>query len=115
MAETPNITPEFSRIVATTELAGEEAVHRIEAGAAECAALATRFDLLALKNLAATVRLKRVRGGALVRLSADFSADVVQSCVVSLEPVSTHIEESFTVLYGPESAVAEAQEVVLEV
>ncbi len=54
--------------------------------------------------------LLRLASG-LVRLAAAMTADAVQSCTVTLEPVSTRIEERFSLLYGP---VAEGPEVVLE-
>jgi len=34
-------------------------------------------------------------------LSGRLRADVVQACVVSLEPVASAIEQDFTLLYGP--------------
>ncbi len=92
---------EFSRIVDIAGLAEDEVQHEISANAQEREALARRFGLLALDRLTATVRLRRVRGGA-VRVNADFEADVVQSCVVTLDPVPAHIAESFSVMFSAE-------------
>ncbi len=100
-----NLTPEFSRIVAVPRM-GRPATHRIAADEAERAALARRFDLVSLDRLEAEVRLERRRDG-LVRLDALSKADVVQSCVVTLEPVAATIEEPFTLFYGEAPASRE--------
>jgi len=107
-AEAP--PPEFARPVAVPQGHDRESVHRITAGEAERAALAERFALVALDRLDAEVRLRSLAGG-LVRLSAALSADVVQSCIITLEPVPSRIEERFTQLYG---AAADAREIVLD-
>lgn len=91
----------------------DEAVFEVIAGADELAALARRFDLVALESLAATVTLKRLRDGA-VRLRARLAAEVVQSCVVTLEPVAGRIDESIEVLFAPPGAeLAQGPEVVI--
>ncbi len=91
---------EFSRPVEVSRLpeGGMEMV--IAATPAECAALARRFSLLALDRLEAALRLEWVAGRVL-RLEATLSADVVQACVVTLEPVGSAIEDRFVLLYGP--------------
>jgi uncharacterized metal-binding protein YceD (DUF177 family) len=101
---------EFSRPVAIDRLPPGESVHDVAAAPAERAALARRFGLLALDRLEARVRLTPLAGG-LVRLAAELSADVVQECVVSLEPVPSRVEERFTLLYGGRGE--EPEEVVL--
>ena len=74
-------------------------------------ALAKRFDLLSLDSLEASVEAQRfvskgqmrkaVRG---VRLRVQFTADVIQSCVVTLDPVAAHIAQGFEVDYLPQGA-----------
>lgn len=91
---------EFSRPVDISRLGDSESRHDIEATPAERKVLARRLDLLSLDRLSAAVRLRRVRGGTAVRLSGRFTAEVTQRCVVTLEPVSGHIEEEFEVLYA---------------
>ena len=97
MSELP---PEFSRRIELARLGAHEAAYPISAEAAEREALARRFDLLSLDRLEAELHLRRI-GGGMVRLWGRFSAEVVQACVVSLEPVASAIEQDFTVLYGP--------------
>ena len=77
-------------------------LRRITASAAERRALAERFGLLALDELAAQARLWRQ--GSRVHLRVNFTAAVVQSCVVTLEPVSEHIAHTFERAYLPPAA-----------
>lgn len=108
MAAKTQQQPEFSRLVALEAIGEEETVEQIEAGAAERSALAARFDLLAMDRLAATLRLVRAKGGDLVRVTGQFQAEVTQSCVVSLAPVSSRLEESFALLYSARGEAAPA-------
>lgn len=93
------VRPEFSRRVELARVGTLEARYPIAADAGEREALAHRFDLLSLGRLEAEIRLQRLAGG-MIRLSGRLLADVVQACVVSLEPVASAIEQDFTVLYG---------------
>ncbi len=105
---------EFSRVV-TIEQVGEAGFDlNLSATPAECAALARRFDLIALEGLTAEARLRRVRGGTLVRLSATLSADVVQACVVTLEPVRSRVQDSFSLSYAPDAGLP-VREIVVSV
>ncbi|HTS94106.1 MAG TPA: DUF177 domain-containing protein [Stellaceae bacterium] len=94
--------PEFTRPVELGRLGGREALYPIAATSAERAALAQRFGLLSLDRLEAEIRLERLPRGML-RVSGNFRAEVVQACVVSLEPVGSRLAEEFAVLYGPSS------------
>src|SRR5258708_28027390 len=96
----PPAAPEFSRPADVDRLPSGAGVSDLAATPAERAALARRFDLLALARLEAQVRLTRLAGG-LLRLSAALSADLVQACVVTLEPVPGRIDDQFTLLYRP--------------
>ncbi len=98
---------EFSRPFALADVGDGEAVIEIAAEAHERTALARRFGLLALDALVATVRLKRVGGGA-VSVDARCVAEVVQACVVTLEPIASRIEDSCQVLFAPLGTAAHA-------
>jgi len=92
---------EFSRIVPLARLSKEGEEHHMEGTVEECMALARRFDLVSLKCLRAnvTVRSFGKRGG--VTLVGTFEANVVQSCVITREPVTTHVKESLNLLLEP--------------
>ncbi|HSZ74542.1 MAG TPA: YceD family protein [Rhizomicrobium sp.] len=49
----------------------------------------------AIKRFDATVKLKKLSPTRFA-YAAHFSADIVQACVVTLEPVASHIEKEFT-------------------
>jgi len=89
---------EFARPVDVSRLASGEGSYDLKATAEERVALAQRFGLLSLEGLEAKVRLARLPGG-LLRLSGTLSADVVQACVVTLEPVRARVDDEFTVAY----------------
>jgi uncharacterized metal-binding protein YceD (DUF177 family) len=92
--------PEFSRPVRLDTIGSEPREVRIEAGPEERAALARRFGLVAIGSLAADARL--VRRAAEVEASGRMTAAVVQSCVVTAEPVEARIDEPFAILFRPQ-------------
>jgi uncharacterized metal-binding protein YceD (DUF177 family) len=96
---------EFSRLIAADQIGPQETEREIVANAAERARLAERFGLLALDRLTASVSLKRGRGG-LIEVRGRLEAEVVQACVVTLEPVRSRLSESFSVAFGSGRAAA---------
>ena len=93
--------PEFSRPLRVADFGEDAMVRRIEADAGERSALAERFGLVALDSLIATVSLDTQPGDGVVRVLGEFSAEVVQTCIITLEPLSTCLHASFERLYGP--------------
>jgi uncharacterized metal-binding protein YceD (DUF177 family) len=67
----------------------------LEATPAERRALAERFDLVAVDRFAGHARLERSGKGEAVILRGRLEAQVVQSCVVSLEDVRSTVDEAF--------------------
>jgi uncharacterized metal-binding protein YceD (DUF177 family) len=87
---------EFSRQVAVESIIpNRERVENIEASVAECAALAKRFDLRTLSGLKGKLSIDRVSDGNFIKVEGDFEADIVQSCVVSLQNVPSHVKAHF--------------------
>ncbi len=114
MSAAPRVDPEFSRPEALGGLGTERLRRQIAADAEECRALARRFGLRRLGRLEGRLWLERA-GQGLVRLSGEFGADVVQDCVVTLEPVATAIEERFTLFFSEQPrGVAEDVDVPLD-
>jgi uncharacterized metal-binding protein YceD (DUF177 family) len=103
--------PEFSRPIAADQIGPQETVREISANAADCARLAERFGLLALDRLAATLWLRRGRAG-LVQVRGHLEAEVVQACVVTLEPVRSQLKEDFTLAFGGVRAVPHGEVVI---
>ena len=109
-----NIIPEFSRPILVEQLGTGLKTFKLQADPAECEALAKRFDIVALKSLMAVVQLKVLAGGDLVRLHGQFNAHVIQACVVTLEPVESHLDEAFDLVYGPPPDNDEGDEIVID-
>ncbi len=105
-----NDLPEFSRRIDGLRLSPGGEPYEISAKPEERAALAKRFDLLALDRLEAKVRLTPMSGGY-YRLAAEFEAQLTQACAITAEPVPALVTESFTLTYGP---VEESTEIVLD-
>ena len=97
MSERP--VPEMSRPHAAESIGVSPQGFRFEASADERRALARRFGLRSVDRLIASGRLRRVEN-TVILLEASFEADVVQSCVVSLEPVAQQMAESFTMRFA---------------
>jgi len=108
------ITLEFSRPIAIDRIGLKEKTYEIEADAAECAALAKRLGVPAVKSFAATIRLRLTGGGKIIRLSGHIKAALEQICVVTLEPMESSVEEDFSRLYSVEAG-DEMAEVVIEI
>jgi uncharacterized metal-binding protein YceD (DUF177 family) len=104
-------SPEFSRPIAAEQIGPQETERDISANDAERARLAERFGLLGLDRLTARLQLRRGRAG-LVHVQGHFEADVVQACVVTLEPVRAQLREDFTVAFGAVRPVADGEVII---
>jgi uncharacterized metal-binding protein YceD (DUF177 family) len=85
----------FSRPVTVDPWPSDAIELALEASPDECRALADRFDLIAVERLAGHARLERCRKGEVIRMMGRLDAQVVQSCVVSLEEVRSTVDEVF--------------------
>lgn len=101
---------EFSRPLALGRVGATQHREEITATDKERAALAERFGLVSLDRLSASFALKRARKD-LVRAKGHLSAELVQACVVTLEPVAGRIDERFEVdfLEGVRPTVADLE------
>ena len=90
----------FNRMVKLDAVGAMGLEYSFIAEPGECAALATRYEILAVAGLRATADLERTGAGARARVH--FIADVVQSCVITLEPVEARIDQRFEVKFMPQ-------------
>jgi len=100
---------EFSRMV-DVRTAGQEALV-LKASTEEAAALARRFDLVAIRNLRAELSL--AVDGANVTASGMLMGSIVQSCAISGEDLPMTIKEKVDLRFVPAHAI-EAEELELE-
>ena len=98
MTEPP--TPEFSRIVDLADLPEGGRTYDLSAKEDERMALAARFDLLSISRLEA--RLRVIWRGRALHVDGNLRADVVQSCVVTLAPVGSHLKERLELVFTHE-------------
>lgn len=91
------MTLEISRPVAVNRL---PETYLVEATEAELVALAARLKILAVLALSCRFTLEAVGGAVLA--GGVLAGRVVQSCVVSLEPVEQEVAETFSVRFVPE-------------
>ncbi|MGL6043831.1 MAG: YceD family protein [Sandaracinobacteroides sp.] len=100
---------EFSVVVPLARLGSLAQEHVLDADPGQRLALAKRFGIAAVDRLHAKLFVERVAGGA--RLTGLLEADVVQSCVVSGEPVPAAIREVLDLRFEP---APEAEEIELD-
>ena len=93
---------EFSRFIEADSVGAKPVERQISANAEERAALARRFELQAINRLEAEFNLRRA-GHGVIHVKGTVQADVIQSCVVTLEPVPARIEEEFAADFAAES------------
>ncbi len=91
---------ELSRLVDIRSLPA--APIRLEAEPAECAALARRFDIVAIHDFEATVALEK--DGAAIDATGRLAARLVQSCAVSGEDLAVTIDEPVVLRFVPPGA-----------
>lgn len=94
--------PEFSLRIAFAEVPASGKELRFEADETARKKLAARMGLLELRRLVGVANVKPYRKEGLT-LDCHFEADVVHSCVVTLDPVDQHVDETFRQRYLPET------------
>ncbi len=99
-------TPEFSRPITVESVKIGKSERDIEATAKEREKLAERFNLLTLDRLSAHVRIIRKGQGDSIRISVSghLAAKVSQSCVITLEPISSDIQADFDTVFDSDAA-----------
>lgn len=102
---------EFTRLFDLRHLPAPTALVELEASAEECAALAQRFGLVAVKSLKSAVKLDA--DGTTISTRGRLQAEVVQSCAVSGDDLPVRIDEKIDLRFVPE-AQNHAEEVELE-
>ncbi|HLJ72518.1 MAG TPA: DUF177 domain-containing protein [Roseiarcus sp.] len=110
------MTPPFSRPVRVEAIPRDGLETRIDADAGERAALAAFNGLPAVAALGAAFSLKHGGGGTIL-VRGQLTAEVTQTCVVTLEPFDASISAPIDLRFapageasaGPDSAASEAE------
>lgn len=100
----PSGEHDFSRVRRTDQLGVVPERFGFRATAGECDVLARRFGLDSLAELLVAGTLRRLEDDSSVALQARFTADVVQLCVISLEPIARRLDVPVELIYQPDIA-----------
>jgi len=104
--------PEFARVIELRQLRDLEGFDfDIAPGPEEAAAVAGLLGARSVRKLRFAGRLARAAGGGW-QLDAELGASVVQTCVVTLDPVTTRVDQPVRRLWLPETAARAAELVV---
>lgn len=95
-----SIPVEFSRPLAVDSVPPEGRSVQLLASPGERRLLAERLELIDLPRLEGEVRVQPVEGTDAIHVAGHLSADVVQSCVVTLDPVPAQVEADFDRLFS---------------
>lgn len=102
-------TPEWSYPIESEEIDEKGQKFQINADNASKEDLARRLNLLALNDLSAKLIATR-QNKRVIYVSCHFNAEVVQKCVVTLQPVTDHISEEFEAWFAdPDQVVSFAR------
>jgi uncharacterized metal-binding protein YceD (DUF177 family) len=103
----------FSYPVKVGNISANPVVVTISADAEELAGLARLWSVLEVKALTAAFEVKRWKRDG-IRVKGRVTADIVQACVVSLDPVEFHIDEPVEVVFVPEGSKLARMPVAVE-
>lgn len=95
--------PEFTRPMHVGEVTEEGRSFEVAAKEAECAALARRFAIAGLRSLSAEGCVRRGAGRTRFQLSGRLRAEVVQICVVTLQPLDVQLDVAFEREYATDA------------
>jgi uncharacterized metal-binding protein YceD (DUF177 family) len=105
--------PEFSRPLEFSRVPPQGSTETISAEPQECAELARRFGLPALHSLEAELKVSRWRGEGL-KIKGRFTADLDQTCVVTLDMFRSRLTDDFERYFLPAGAAAGTEAVLIE-
>jgi uncharacterized metal-binding protein YceD (DUF177 family) len=91
---------EFSVVVKMDDIGAGASQHVIAANAVQCAAVAQRFLLISLESLTASLSLAKTAAGIMAK--GRISANAVQACIATGDPVPVKLDEPLEILFIPE-------------
>jgi uncharacterized metal-binding protein YceD (DUF177 family) len=95
--------PPFSYPVKVGHISANPITVTLEADARELKGVAALWQVVDVESLGAEVYLSRWKKDG-VRLKGRVKAEIVQACVVTLEPVESTIDEQFEQIFVPEGS-----------
>ena len=95
---------EFSRPFQVSTLKSKEKIKKISANDEEKKALAKRFDVLSIENFEAELKVIPIDNGKRIRINGNAKAKIVQRCVVTLEEMTSEINQDINVLFDSQES-----------
>ncbi len=102
MVDKTDIAP-FAYKVKVGHISANPVTVTLKANDAERAGLARIWEVDSVESLEADLHIARWKKDG-VRIKGEVRADITQSCVVTLEPVKSHIRESIEQVFVPEGS-----------
>lgn len=99
----PNADAPFSYIVKVGHISANPVSVTLSADAEECVGLARLWKVEAVRGLKAELQINRWKKDG-VRIRGQVTADIVQACSVTLEPLDAHIDEEIDQVFIPEGS-----------
>ncbi len=100
MKSSPIAAPEFSHALAVDKIPPTGVTQTLEADEGQRKALAQRFGLIELPMLRAEFLAEPADAGLTIAVRGKIMADVVQRCVVTLEPLPARIDTMIDVIFA---------------
>ena len=95
-----DISPEFSRIINLEGVGESPRYIELTAEEEELRLLAVRFDQQSVGRLTARLVIAWLEPGKAFSISGRFEANVVQTCVISLEPIEVCLNEEVNLVFA---------------
>ena len=96
--------PEWSVLVDAQTVTSTPQKIRVAASEEQRKALCQRLDLSAISSLSADITLHREKG-SIIHVNGLMKANVMQHCVMTMDPVQTQIEETFEGWYADQDRI----------
>ncbi|AHA27776.1 hypothetical protein [Candidatus Liberibacter americanus] len=103
MGKSLDITEKFSRIINVKSVFSSPMKIKIEANRFDCENLAKQWEVSAVESLYADIKLSKWKRIG-VRVEGTVYAKIIQVCVITLEPLTSYIEESLGCVLVPNSS-----------
>ncbi len=94
------MSPELHHPVALDRIGPNGAAVAVDAGPGELPAIAARLCIVSLAKLHCTFKLRRI-GATTIEAQGALSAQVTETCVVTLDTFDHDVQETFTVHFVP--------------
>jgi hypothetical protein len=110
-AKLPN--REFSFAVNADDIASTPVSFSFSPNESERAAIAKRLDVLSLTRAEAKIECTR-ESGHIIHVRGEFSADITQECVVTLDPIQSTIGDEFESWFSDKDHIASFKKAQIE-